>query len=112
MSKLKRPVRNLTMLDKEIYRLQLNARKLEDQLDENFNYLRENATGMAFNSVFRRQRSGSALLKEQIAESIWSNQRLQDGLCRIIDHLVDKAADGVEQLADKLSAAKEKKEAD
>jgi hypothetical protein len=110
MAKVQRPVTNLTALDKEIYRLQLEARKLEDKLDENVAYLREHAAGMTFNSVFRRQRSGSDMLKDKIADSIWSNPRLQDGLCRIIDHLVDKAAEGVEKFAEKMAAAGEKKE--
>lgn len=110
MAKVQRPVTNLTSLEKEIYRLKRLARKQEEQLDENFGYLREHAAGMAFNSVFRRQQSGTELLKEKMVESIWSNQRLQDGLCRIMDHLVDKAAAGVEHLADKLTTPQEKKE--
>lgn len=43
---------NLVTLERELYRLELEARKMEDKLDRNFDYLHDNGFSMFKNAFF------------------------------------------------------------
>ncbi|HMO33721.1 MAG TPA: hypothetical protein PKE63_12775 [Lacibacter sp.] len=110
MAKLKKPVNTITALEKEIYRLRLEARRLQDRLEDQADHLRQNFGGMTYNSIFHRTyQSGTEMLGAKLTERIWNNEKLQDGLGKIMDHFLDKAAESIERFADKV---KEKKEND
>jgi hypothetical protein len=97
MSKPVKHIRNLTELEKEIYRLKLQAIKAESKLSKNFDYFRDHYSELIINSVFHRSRNTESL-KEKVAESLWTNPKLQHALNRLVDVLADKAVDAADHL--------------
>lgn len=108
MARLRKPVDSVATLDKEIYRLRLHAKKQEKQFDANASFLKENFGNMVYNSIFRRHyESGAAMFKSKLAEGIWNNEKLQQSVGQLIEHLLNKMADGIERISGK---SKEKSE--
>lgn len=96
-------IHNLDSLEKEIYRLKLHSRKLEDKMDENFTHLKENYGRMARNSVFgKKDGSMKDALGAGISGAFFRNERLQQAIDKIVGHLVEKATEGIDALIDKL----------
>lgn len=99
-------------LDQEIIRLQARAKELETQLDDSLDYLQDNYSSMIMNSVFSK--AGGLLpggIKGGVAGTILSfilgNEKLVEAISRVTNHLVEKAADGIDKLADKIVKKKE-----
>ena len=100
-------IKNLDTLEKEIYRLQLEARNYEDKLGENLDYLQKHYASMTVNSIFNRASSTKEKVKEKIFSSIWENEKIRSGIDKIIGHLADSAAEEIENLIDKILHKKE-----
>jgi hypothetical protein len=90
MSKIKSPIRNLTALEKEIYRLQLDAIKMEDKLGDNFNYLKTHFPEMAIGSISQRFTSRS--LWGYMAEVLLQNENVRQKMGKGMEWLADKSA--------------------
>lgn len=101
MSKASKHIRNLTELDKEIYRLKLEATKTEIRMDKNLEYFRENYIDLMMNSVFHRHDRSNETLKEKIADTIWNNSSLQAALDKVVNAVVDKAVTTAEKILHK-----------
>ncbi|MBI2730366.1 MAG: hypothetical protein HYX40_06395 [Sphingobacteriales bacterium] len=95
-------IHNLDNLEKEIYRLKLHSKKLEDKMDDNFNYLKENYSRMARNSFFGKKEGVKDTLGAGISGAFFRNEKLQQAIDKIVTHLVEKATDGLDTLLDKL----------
>ncbi|HYM93079.1 MAG TPA: hypothetical protein VET23_02995 [Chitinophagaceae bacterium] len=98
-------IKNLDTLEKEIYRLRLEAKNYEDKLEESLEHFQRNYTSMALNSVFSRssqKESGKEKIKEKIFSSIWENEKIRNGIDKIIGFLAEKTTEGVENLIDKI----------
>lgn len=98
-------IRNLDTLEKEIYRLRLEGKDYEKKLEDNLDHLQKNYASMAINSVFSRsspKESGKERMKEKIFSSIWDNEKIRNGIDKIIGHLADRASEGIENLIDKI----------
>jgi hypothetical protein len=98
MKRSTRSIKNVAELDKEIYRLQLQAKNLEDKMDDKLKYLQQNYPGMIVNSVFPNKEN----ITHRLAGSLLNNQKVQTVLEKLTDHLADKAAEGLDNLVDKL----------
>jgi hypothetical protein len=94
-------IHNLDSLEREIYRLRLEAKNMEQQLDKNLSYLQKHYSSMTLHSIFQ-QKEPKELLKEKILHSVWENEKLQQALGKIVDHLVDKTVEGAETVFDKV----------
>lgn len=103
----RRHIHNIDTLEREIYRLQLHSKNMEQRIDENFSYLQKNFSSMAMGSIFSKK-SGKSEIKDQILGSIFSNEKLQGALGRVIDHLIDKIVEGAENLAGHFKEEKSK----
>ena len=90
------------MLEKEIYRLKLHSRKLEDRMDDNFDYLKENYGKMAKGSIFSKKDDIKDAIASGISVSFLKNERLQQAIDKIVNYLVDKATDSIDTLIEKL----------
>lgn len=95
-------IHNLDSLEKEIYRLKMHSKKLEDKMDENFIHLKENYGRMARNSVFGKKETTKDALGAGISGAFFRSERLQQVIDKIVNHLVDKAAEGLDSLIDKI----------
>jgi predicted PurR-regulated permease PerM len=105
-------INSIETLDQEITRLQSRAKDLEGELDNSLDYLQDNYSSMIMNSVFSKAASGiSGGIKGGIISTILSfilgNEKLVEAFSRVTNHLVDKAADGIDRLADKIVNKKE-----
>ena len=95
-------IKNLDTLEKEIYRLQLEARNHKDKLEENLEYLQKHYASMAMNSFFKKNSSTKEKVKEKILNTIWENEKVRTGIDKIVDYITEKATDGVEALLNKI----------
>lgn len=70
---------NMHTLEQEKVRLRKMCREMENELQVRFDYLKENAGGMAFNSVFPgiKKESGIWNIIVQIAKTGWKNSYVQ-----------------------------------
>ncbi len=111
MAKASSHIKSLDSLEKEIYRLRLEAKKAEEKLGANLDFLQHNYASMTMNSIFDRSSSGKEpgkeKLKEKLFDSIWENERVHHGINKIIGHLADKAAEGIESLIDRVLQKKD-----
>lgn len=108
MARSRKPVRSLTALEKEIYRLRLHAKKVERQLDDNVGYLKENFGSLLYHSIFRRHyHSAADMLKSRLAESLWNNEKLQHNIGKLLDQLLNKIADRLEKFTRNADAKQE-----
>ncbi len=98
-------IHSLQSLEKEIYKLQLKAKAIEQELDENFEHLQDNFHGMAWNSLIRYKRSSQSW-SAGIVQGILSQERLQDALARLVSWLADKLSEGADSLLDRLFGRK------
>ncbi|MGE5107082.1 MAG: hypothetical protein ACM3H8_06030 [Sphingobacteriales bacterium] len=95
-------INSLDSLEKEIYRLKFHGKKLEDRMDNNLDYLKDNYGRMARNSIFSRRDGVKETITDSITGSFLKNERLQQAIDKIVNHLVDKATDGIDTLLEKL----------
>jgi hypothetical protein len=91
-------IKNIDTLEKEIYRLQLEARNCKDKLGKNLEHLQKHYASMTMNSFSSRNSS----TKEKIFSSIWENEKVRNGLDKIVSYVAEKASDGVERVLDKI----------
>lgn len=102
MTRSKQKIKNLDSLEKEIYRLQLEARNTAGKLEKNFDHFQQHYGSMTMNSFFSGASKGKEKIKEKLFSSVWENEKVQNGVNKIIDHLADKAAEGISNLVDKI----------
>lgn len=100
-------IKNLDMLEKEIYRLRRDAKNYKDKLEENLDYLQKNYGSLTMNSIFNHTSASKEKLKEKIFNSFWENEKINEGINKIVGHLTDKAAGGIENWIDKILQRKE-----
>jgi hypothetical protein len=89
MSKIKGPIRNLTALDKEIYRLQLEAIKTEGKLGDNFKYVKRHFPEMVLGTI--TQRFASRSLWASVFDLMLQNENLRSKMGKGAEWLADKS---------------------
>ncbi|MFN5333763.1 MAG: hypothetical protein ACK5BV_01075 [Bacteroidota bacterium] len=95
MSKIKGPVRNLTALDKEIYRLQLEAIKTEGKLGDNLKYVKHHFPEMVLGSI--TQRFASRSLWASVFDLMLQNDNLRSKMGKGAEWLATKSADWIKR---------------
>jgi hypothetical protein len=106
MIKARRKINNLQSLEKEIYRLKVEAKKMEDKLDGNFDHLQENFFSMAINS-FLHHRWYKDSWSTNIVAGLLNNERLQNALSRLFSYVADKTGEGFDVLLNRIFKKKE-----
>lgn len=96
-----RNIKNLDTLEKEIYRLKLEAKQIEEKLDQNLDYLQENFSSMTMNSFFHKKKH-TENGKTGFFDSAFKNDTFNTAIGKITDRIAVKAADGFESLVDKI----------
>lgn len=98
-------IHDLNSLEREISRLRRQARGMEQELDNNFDHLHDNFHRMAWNSLIRynsHKQSWSA----GVVQGILGQERVQRGLGRLVNFLADLAAEGLDNLINRLFGRK------
>jgi hypothetical protein len=94
-------VHDIDTLEKAIHHLRLRKVKLEKRLDENVEYLQQHYASMAMHSVFRRREKTTENGRSHVHE------KLSHTLDFVVDRLLDKTADGIEQLVQRILRKKD-----
>lgn len=94
-------IHNLDSLEREIYRLQLEAKNMERQFDRNFEHVQQHYSSMFMNSFFRRRKEeGEA--KSSFFASFFQNENIHAAVTKITDRIADKAAEAIDALMNKF----------
>jgi hypothetical protein len=101
-------VHSLESLDKEINRLRQKAKNLEEKMDDNFSYLQEHSSALMINTLL----SGFIIKnKESVSGSIFNfllqSERFQKTLGKLSEVAVDKVANVIDTLINKISPDKD-----
>ena len=102
MPKTTKAARSMYALDQEIRGLRQKARRLEDQIDENFNYFQQHSGSMFVRSLLPRKIEGESLTGIRFLDGLLQNERLQKILLRLADKLADKLGDGLNWLTSRV----------
>ena len=101
-------ITTIESLDREISHLQSKAKQLEGKLDESLDYLQDNYSSMIMNSVLGKSASGlKSGVTGTILSVLLSNEKLTAAFSKIINDLLDRAASGIDRLAEKMTGKKE-----
>jgi hypothetical protein len=84
----------------EIYRLQLEAKRLEDKLDDNLEHLQKNYFSMTMNSFFNKEDRHQE--KSGFFDSFFKSENFQSAVHKATDHIASHAAEKIEDLVDKI----------
>jgi len=98
-------IHNLDSLEKEIYRLQLEAKHIGERLDDNIEHLEENFSSIAMNSIGCNKKSKSGENGNPFTE-FFNNDKLNSVVSRVTDRIVERAAAGIDKLVDKIFSKK------
>lgn len=99
-------IRSLSSLDKEINRLRKEARSLEKELDDNFNYLRRHYPSLALNSLLPESTAGKSI-PALIVAFILQHEKLRGILQTLGSKLAERFSAGLEWIIDKIFPGKE-----
>jgi hypothetical protein len=102
MPNLSKADRSMDTLDKEIRRLRVKAKQLEEQIDENFNYFQQHSGSMFVMSLLPRKIEGEDLTGLPLVDTVLQNERLQNILLKLADLIAEKLGDGLNWLTTRV----------
>ena len=101
MAKAFAAIHSLDSLDREIFHLQLEAKKLEDRMDQQLDYLQNNYGKLLRRSLFNKAASAteqSGTLTGQLLNGFIQNEKVQGVLEKLMDMIAGKLASALEKL--------------
>jgi hypothetical protein len=98
-------IHNLDSLERELYRLSLEAKKKEEQIDENFEYLRTNFGSLLIHSFSCRIKNKSEQ-KPGFFGSTFKDETLKATFNKVTDHFTTRAIEGIDELITRLFGKK------
>lgn len=96
----KSTIHNLDQLEKEVYRLKLKSKLLEEKLNAHLDYFQHHAGGLFINSIYSKK-GDTADPGQGIVQTLLGHDGLQTAINRIVGHYADKAAEGLDHLINK-----------
>jgi hypothetical protein len=99
-------INSLSSLEKQIRRLKADAKRMEVQMDDNFSYLQENYLSLALNSVLPEKTTYKGI-PATIISLFLEHERFRNTVIKLAEQLIDKASDGIDFIAEKLSKKKD-----
>jgi len=102
MPNLNKADRSMDALDKDISRLRVKAKQLEEKIDENFNYFQQHSGSMFVRSLLPRKFEGEDLTGLPIVDTVLQNERLQNILLKLADLVAEKLGDGLNWLTTRV----------
>lgn len=103
MSRYSEKINTLDKLEKKIAHLKARSKKLERQLEENFDYLQDNYGSMVKSSIFTKTSSAAENFAGFLMQSLVNQHPLQEALGKVIDHFAAKAASWIESFMNRAS---------
>jgi hypothetical protein len=99
-----RLIHSLDSLEKEIYRLQLEALEKEKKISENMEYLHDNASTILFNTLFRKKRGSEQKMKG----NFFKTEKFERIISKFADRLTDRAANGIASFFEQVFSRQKK----
>jgi hypothetical protein len=99
--KKKDSIHNLDTLEKEIYRLKLEARLKEVRLTENWEQLLQDFPEVLTNSLFCRKK-GNENGKETFGQKVFNNERRRFFMDRLFDKFSDRITGKLDELFERV----------
>jgi hypothetical protein len=97
---------SLQSLDREIRKLKLKAKQMENDFDENFAHLQENYIPMVLNSVLPEKIRYKGI-PATIISLFLEHDRFRNTMIKLAEEVIDRVSDGVDFLSDKLKRKKD-----
>ncbi|MBS1917808.1 MAG: hypothetical protein JST87_16165 [Bacteroidetes bacterium] len=97
---------NIQALEKEIRKLRLRAKQMENEFDDNFSHLQENYLPMALNSVLPKKIAYKGI-PATIISLLLDNERFRNTVIKLSEEVIDRVSDGVDYLSEKLKRKKD-----
>lgn len=97
---------NLQVLEKEIRRLKVRAKQIENEFDGNFSHLQENYLPMLLNSVLPEKTIFKGI-PATIISLFLEHDRFRKTVIKLAEELIDRASDGIDYLSQKLNRKKD-----
>jgi len=105
--KKSKDIHNMDSLQREIYRLKLEARDIEDKLDDNFDYLQQNYSSMTMNSFLPGEKKGNP--GKGIFSSFIKNENVASFMNNISGHITERVLENIDGLIDGVFHRENKK---
>lgn len=99
--KKREKIHGLDSLEKEIYRLKLQAVEQKKELEKNMEYLHDHGYSMLVNSFFRSKKT-KAEARMKAEGGFPGSGKLKNMVNRVTDRLADHAADRIATLLEKI----------
>lgn len=103
MSRYSEKINTLDKLEKKIAHLKGRSKKLEQQIEQNFDYLQDNYGSMVKSSILRKTSSAAENFTAFLMQSLVNQHPLQEALEKVIEHFAAKAASWIETLMNRAS---------
>lgn len=94
-------IRNLDQLEKEIYRLKLEARQSESRMNDHIEKLQTQFGSMLRNTVFPKKESHHSAASG-VVNGFLEHDGLRQSVSRLLEKLADKAAEGLDGLVERV----------
>jgi hypothetical protein len=99
-------INRLEALEKQIRHLKSDSKRMEVQMDENLNHLQENYLSMALNSILPEETIYKGI-PATIISLFLEHDRFRNTIIRLTEQILDKAAEGIEFISQKLARKKD-----
>jgi len=96
-----RNIHNLDSLEREIYRLKLEAKNISEKMDRNFEHFHGNFSSITMNSFCRKEKKKEGET-ESLFGSFLKNEKLNNFAGKITDRIANRAAESIDKLIDKI----------
>jgi hypothetical protein len=100
-------IHNIDSLRREIYRLELEAKNIENELGKNFGYLRQNYSSMATGSFFSGKKKENP--GKGIFNSFIKNENVASFMNNISGHISERVLENIDGLIDSAFRRQNKK---
>jgi hypothetical protein len=108
MGKLNKAARSLQQLDEEIEALKEKARRLEDEMDESWNYFQEHSGELFVRSLVPKSFEGLLPLTGiRLVDALLGSERLQKLVARLAEKGAGWLGDALNWLSNKIFSEKE-----
>ena len=94
-------IRNLDQLEKDIFRLKLEARQSEGRMNDHIDKLQTQFGSMLRNTVFPKKET-AASAASGVVNSLLEHYGLRHSVSRLLNKLADKAAEGLDGLVERV----------
>ena len=95
MAKIKQPIHNITALEREIYRLELESKKMEEKMSDRYEYLKDHFPVLVVGSFI--QKSAAKSIKYTILQSIWKNEKVQESVHAVAENITERLASWIKR---------------